>query len=100
MGKGTIATPLMVLQIRPMPRHLCVLSLTSRLLATGLATAALLPAVAQADATLDKIKQRGKVSIGVLVNGSAFGSIDPSNQQLVGWNPELDRKSTRLNSSH
>lgn len=46
---------------------------------------------AHADATLDKIKQRGKVSIGVLVNGGPFGSIDPATQQLVGWNPELAR---------
>ncbi|MDB5892935.1 MAG: amino acid transporter [Rhodoferax sp.] len=46
---------------------------------------------AHADATLDKIKQRGKVSIGVLVNGGLFGSIDPATQQLIGWNPELAR---------
>ena len=46
---------------------------------------------ARADATLDKIKQRGKVAIGVLVNGGPFGSIDPATQQLVGWNPELAR---------
>lgn len=46
---------------------------------------------AHADATLDKIRQRGKVTIGVLVNGGPFGSIDPANQQLVGWNPELAR---------
>ncbi len=52
---------------------------------------ALASTVAHADATLDKIKQRGKVSIGVLVNGGPFGSIDPATQQLVGWNPELAR---------
>jgi polar amino acid transport system substrate-binding protein len=52
---------------------------------------AMLTGWAHADATLDKIKQRGKVSIGVLVNGGPFGSIDPTNQQLVGWNPELAR---------
>ncbi len=46
---------------------------------------------ARADATLDKIKQRGKVAIGVLVNGGPFGSIDPSTQKLTGWNPELAR---------
>ena len=46
---------------------------------------------AWADATLDRIKQRGKVSIGVLVGGSLFGSIDPATQQLVGWNPDLAR---------
>ncbi|HEY9238210.1 MAG TPA: transporter substrate-binding domain-containing protein [Burkholderiaceae bacterium] len=46
---------------------------------------------AHADATLDRIKQRGKVAIGVMVSGGPFGSIDPATQQLVGWNPELAR---------
>lgn len=58
-------------------------------LALALAAAA---AGAQADATLDKIKQRGTVTIGVLANGGVFGSIDPATQQLVGWNPELARE--------
>lgn len=59
---------------------------------TSVATALLLlSGAAHADATLDKIKQRGKVTIGVLVNGGPLGSIDPANQQLVGWNPELAR---------
>ena len=59
---------------------------------TGVAAAlTLLAGTAHADATLDKIKQRGKVTIGVLVNGGPFGSIDPNTQQLVGWNPELAR---------
>ncbi|MEN5164395.1 transporter substrate-binding domain-containing protein [Achromobacter kerstersii] len=47
---------------------------------------------AHADATLDKIKQRGTVTIGVLANGGVFGSLDPATQQLVGWNPELARE--------
>lgn len=46
---------------------------------------------AHADATLDKIHQRGKVAIGVIVNGGPFGGIDPATQQLIGWNPELAR---------
>jgi len=53
--------------------------------------AALACHAAQADATLDKIRQRGKVVIGVAVSGSQFGSIDPATQQFVGWNPELAR---------
>lgn len=73
-------------------RHLSLRSSTQRpaitLVAALLACAA---GLAHADATLDKIKQRGKVSIGVLVNGGPFGSIDPATQQLVGWNPELAR---------
>lgn len=47
--------------------------------------------LAHADATLDKIRQRGKVVIGVAVSGGPFGGIDPATQQLVGWNPELAR---------
>jgi polar amino acid transport system substrate-binding protein len=54
-------------------------------------TLALCASSAHADATLDKIKQRGKVVIGVLVGGGPFGSIDPATQQPVGWNPELAR---------
>jgi polar amino acid transport system substrate-binding protein len=53
--------------------------------------ASLLGGAAHADATLDKIKSRGKVTIGVLTSGGPFGSIDPATQQLVGWNPELAR---------
>lgn len=47
---------------------------------------------AHADATLDKVKERGTVTIGVLANGGVFGSIDPATQQLVGWNPDLARE--------
>ena len=49
-------------------------------------------AAAHADATLDKIKERGSVTIGVLANGGVFGSIDPKTQELVGWNPDLARE--------
>lgn len=51
----------------------------------------LVAGTAHADATLDKIKQRGKVVIGVNISGGPFGSIDPATQQPVGWNPELAR---------
>lgn len=66
-------------------------ALNRLLLSSGLVACSLIGASAHADATLDKIKQRGKVTIGVLVGGGPFGSIDPSNQQFVGWNPELAR---------
>ncbi|MDM0037593.1 transporter substrate-binding domain-containing protein [Variovorax sp. J22G21] len=61
--------------------------------ATAVLGAALFLSVgaAHADATLDRIKQRGKVAIGVVVSGGPFGSIDPATQQLVGWNPDLAR---------
>lgn len=48
---------------------------------------------AKADATLDRIRERGKITIGVIINGnSAFGSIDPGTGKPFGFNPELARK--------
>ena len=71
-------------QFRPQVRTKIRAVAALMFLTTGVSTA-------WADATLDKIRQRGKVAIGVLVNGGPFGSIDPATQQLVGWNPELAR---------
>ncbi|MFN3734299.1 transporter substrate-binding domain-containing protein [Comamonas testosteroni] len=60
----------------------------SLMAAAALATlAAALPA--QADATLDKVKQRGKLVVGVMLSGPPFGSIDPVTQKHVGYNVEL-----------
>ncbi|MBS3017559.1 L-cystine-binding protein FliY [Comamonas sp. PE63] len=60
----------------------------SLMTAAALATlAAALPA--QADATLDKVKQRGKLVVGVMLSGPPFGSIDPVTQKHVGYNVEL-----------
>ncbi|MCT9812554.1 transporter substrate-binding domain-containing protein [Acidovorax sp. Be4] len=48
---------------------------------------------AHADATLDRIRDRGRISIGIIANGnSGFGSIDPASGKLVGFNPELASK--------
>lgn len=49
----------------------------------------LLAGMAHADATLDKIRQRHKVVVGVLLSGGPFGAIDPATQQPTGWNVEL-----------
>lgn len=59
------------------------------------AALALCAASAHADATLDKIKANKSVTIGVLLNGGPTGSIDPSNQRFIGWNPELARQLAR-----
>lgn len=60
----------------------------SLMAAAALATlAAALPA--QADATLDKVKQRGKLVVGVMLSGPPFGSIDPVTHKHVGYNAEL-----------
>ncbi|WP_353233720.1 transporter substrate-binding domain-containing protein [Diaphorobacter ruginosibacter] len=49
--------------------------------------------LAMADTTLERIRERGRINIGVIANGnSAFGSIDPGTGKLVGFNPELARQ--------
>jgi polar amino acid transport system substrate-binding protein len=45
--------------------------------------------IVQADATLDKIQQRHKLVVGVLLSGGPFGSIDPSTQAPRGLNVDL-----------
>lgn len=52
----------------------------------GLAMATTL---AHADATLDKIQQRHKISIGVILSGPPFGTIDPKTGEHLGYNVEL-----------
>jgi polar amino acid transport system substrate-binding protein len=44
---------------------------------------------ARADATLDKIEQRHRVVVGVLLSGGPFGSIDPTTQKPKGLNVDL-----------
>ncbi|MEF3060655.1 transporter substrate-binding domain-containing protein [Ralstonia solanacearum] len=46
-------------------------------------------AAAHADATLDKIHQRHKLVVGVVLSGGPFGSIDPATQRAVGFNVDL-----------
>ncbi|MFJ3466170.1 transporter substrate-binding domain-containing protein [Pseudomonas sp. NPDC090201] len=43
----------------------------------------------QADATLDKIEQRHRLVVGVLLSGGPFGSIDPGNQKPKGLNVDM-----------
>lgn len=45
--------------------------------------------LAHADATLDKIQQRHKISIGVMLTGAPFGTIDPQTREHQGYNVEL-----------
>ena len=44
---------------------------------------------AQADATLDKIKQRGKISVGIDGASPPFGVLDPSTGKTTGYQTEL-----------
>ncbi|WP_028536414.1 transporter substrate-binding domain-containing protein [Paludibacterium yongneupense] len=53
--------------------------------------AILASSVAQADATLDKIRSRGVVAAGVIVDSPPFGFIDPKSGQAGGFNIDLAR---------
>jgi polar amino acid transport system substrate-binding protein len=44
---------------------------------------------AHADATLDKIRQRNKIVVGVILSGPPFGTLDPVTQKPIGYNVEL-----------
>jgi polar amino acid transport system substrate-binding protein len=58
--------------------------------AIGLSMALALGATcAQADATLDKVHERHKISVGVLLSGPPFGTIDPKTGEHLGYNVEL-----------
>ncbi|GHC71912.1 transporter substrate-binding domain-containing protein [Limoniibacter endophyticus] len=50
---------------------------------------ALASGTAQADATLDRIKARGKITAGVILSGAPFGYIDPKSQEQKGLNVDL-----------
>lgn len=66
------------------------------LYASLLATATLAASgLAQADATLDKIQQRHKLSVGVVLSGGPFGAIDPVSRQPVGFSVDLARDLAR-----
>ncbi|MBY5460632.1 transporter substrate-binding domain-containing protein [Rhizobium leguminosarum] len=42
-----------------------------------------------ADATLDRIKGRGKLTVGVILSGAPFGYIDPKTQAQKGFNLDI-----------
>lgn len=89
----------------PSPSFVSTLARSRRRLLTGVdrhARAALTGALiaafamgAQADETLDKVQRRGKLAVGVILTGEAFGSIDPATQQPVGYQVDLAREVAR-----
>ncbi|MEW6340445.1 MAG: transporter substrate-binding domain-containing protein [Pseudomonadota bacterium] len=66
-------------------------ALTRRALGrTALVLAAALGAnAAHADSTLDRIHERHKLVVGVILSGPPFGSLDPATQKPVGFNVDL-----------
>ncbi|TKC86012.1 transporter substrate-binding domain-containing protein [Trinickia terrae] len=68
-------------------------SLARRLSRASFAALALASAFAantsRADATLDRIHERHKIVVGVILSGPPFGSLDPATQKPVGFNVDL-----------
>ncbi len=55
----------------------------------SLSLAALVAGQAAADQTLDRIKGRGTLSVGVILSGAPFGYIDPKTQAQKGFNLDI-----------
>ncbi|TWB53086.1 amino acid ABC transporter substrate-binding protein (PAAT family) [Rhizobium sp. ERR 922] len=53
------------------------------------AIATLAATQASADATLDRIKGRDKLTVGVILSGAPFGYIDPKSQEQRGYNLDI-----------
>ena len=57
--------------------------------ALALSISALAATQATADATLDRIKSRGTLTVGVILSGAPFGYIDPKTQSQKGFNLDI-----------
>ncbi|XUY29729.1 transporter substrate-binding domain-containing protein [Agrobacterium sp. rho-8.1] len=66
-----------------------VKTITNTVFATALAVATLAATGASADSTLDRIKGRGKLTVGVILSGAPFGAIDPKTQVQTGFNIDI-----------
>lgn len=58
-------------------------------LIAGTVVIASMATAAHADATLDRIKGRGKLTVGVILSGAPFGFIDPKTQEQKGLNIDV-----------
>ena len=65
---------------------------TSALFAATLSLSALFSTIAHADATLDRIKARGALTVGVILSGAPFGYIDPASQEQKGYNLDIAKE--------
>ncbi|MGA1805273.1 transporter substrate-binding domain-containing protein [Rhizobium sp. HT1-10] len=58
-------------------------------LGLGFALLLLISTQAFADATLDRVKGRGALTVGVILSGAPFGYIDPKTQSQKGYNLDI-----------
>jgi polar amino acid transport system substrate-binding protein len=66
-----------------------VKTVTKTVFGLTLSIAMLAAAQALADATLDRIKGRGKLTVGLILSGAPFGFIDPKTQEQKGYNVDI-----------
>jgi len=64
-------------------------AVTKAVFALSISLATLTATEASADATLDRIKGRGKLTVGVILSGAPFGYINPASQEQKGYNVDL-----------
>lgn len=64
-------------------------TLTKAVFHFTLAVSALAATHASADQTLDRIKGRGTLTVGVILSGAPFGYIDPKSQEQKGYNLDI-----------
>jgi len=62
---------------------------SAAIFAAALSCGALFTTIAYADATLDRIKGRGALTVGVILSGAPFGYIDPASQEQKGYNLDI-----------
>ena len=62
---------------------------SAAIFAAALSSGALFTTIAHADATLDRIKGRGALTVGVILSGAPFGYIDPASQEQKGYNLDI-----------
>jgi polar amino acid transport system substrate-binding protein len=64
-------------------------TIASAVFGLAFAATALAATQASADATLDRIKGRGTLTVGVILSGAPFGYIDPKSQTQKGYNLDI-----------
>ncbi|QLB66778.1 transporter substrate-binding domain-containing protein [Paraburkholderia caribensis] len=69
-------------------------ALRASLLLSAVVTCAAAAGTAHADATLDRIKERGTLVVGVVLDGT-YGTLDPATRQPIGYNVELGESLAR-----
>ncbi|NLS00631.1 transporter substrate-binding domain-containing protein [Rhizobium sp. P38BS-XIX] len=62
---------------------------SAAIFAAALSCGALFTTIAHADATLDRIKGRGALTVGIILSGAPFGYIDPASQEQKGYNLDI-----------